>query len=363
MISILYVRGCIIEANKEDTDQDVLTKRDIKKININLSNDIYFDIQHNLEPITGCRLIENTITDYPVSIAGQMINEGSWLGVVEVDNSEIEQLLLNGKIKGFSLFSYANGFSAYKDVIDTADVHPLFISFVEYPANQVLFEVLDRDMYISKMGAVNLAEEEKSFIDKIKDLIKTEEESASIEKADEEVVEEKATEIEKAQCEEISKADEEATEEKEEATDIEKTAEPISEEPTTPNNEDVSSLGEEPTNTDDIVEKPKEEDVNAVAKEDVVAGEKLETQEGIEKDESGVTNAEVLQAIKDLTDAILLVVTPNEEVVDDVVEEITTEEEPETYIIKQATQKADNIVKGEGTQKRKYFDMLGRKIE
>ena len=132
MITILYIRGCIIEANKEDSDQDILTKEDIKKININLTSDIYFDIQHNCEPITGCRLIENTIIDYPVSIGGQMINPGSWVGTVEVNNSDLEQLILNGTIKGFSLFSYAGGNTTYKEVLDKADVYPLFISFVEY---------------------------------------------------------------------------------------------------------------------------------------------------------------------------------------------------------------------------------------
>ena len=37
------------------------------------------------------------------------------------------------------------------------------------------------------------------------------------------------------------------------------------------------------------------------------------------------------------------------------------DEEPETYIIKQATTKVDKKIE-KGTEKKKYFDMLGRKL-
>lgn len=371
MISILYVRGCIIEADKEDTDHDVLSKKDIKKININLSNDIYYDIQHNLEPVQGCRLIENAVVDYPVTIANQTVNEGSWLCVIEVDNEDLEELLLKKKVKGFSLFSYGNGASSYNELMDTSDVHPLFISFVEYPANQVLFEVLDRDMYISKMEAVKLADEEKSLIDKIKDLLKSYDEKA----------EEPAKEEEKP-AEEAKPAEEEKEIAKEETVNKDKPAQQYM------GNPDVSQLGEQPDKA--VVEnQPKGENINAVAKEgeeetkeapaeegqkqepakqeppvaektqEAVPGEKKETQEGaVEKDESGVTNQDILNAINALIELISSQQTVEEVPLDSEV----VAEEPETYIIKQATQKADKVVENK-TEKKQYFDMLGRKIE
>lgn len=377
MISILYVRGCIIEADKEDTDHDVLSKKDIKKININLSNDIYYDIQHNLEPVQGCRLIENAVVDYPVTVANQTVNEGSWLCVIEVDNEDLEDLLLKKKVKGFSLFSYGNGASSYNELIDTSDVHPLFISFVEYPANQVLFEVLDRDMYISKMEAVKLADEEKSLIDKIKDLLKSYDDVKA-----EEPAEEKPAEKEE------KPAEEEKEIAKEETVNKDKPAQQYM------GNPDVSSLGEQPDKA--VVEnQPKGENINAVAKgegeeevkevppeegqkeeppkqapaeeekpvvekaEEAVPGEKMETQEGaVEKDESGVTNQDILNAINALIEAIA-----SQPVVEEVpLDEQVATEEPETYIIKQATQKVDKVVK-EPKQEKQYFDMLGRKIE
>ena len=253
-------------------------------------------------------------------IANQKVNAGSWYCVVEVDNDVIEQKLVNGEIKGFSLFSYANGASSYKDVPDTSDVHPLFISFVKYPANQVLFEVLDKEMYISKMEAVKMSDKDKSLLDKLKELLNSYDEKK--------VSDEKETEISK-----------EETVDKKEVAD-QKVPNP-----------DVSELGEDPTK-EEIKDKSVDDSVNAVAKEKT---ECEETQEGIKKEEE-VSNADILEAIIELVKAI-------KESKNDVKEEVVKpeDEEPETYIIKQATTKVDKKIE-KGTEKKKYFDMLGRKL-
>lgn len=352
MITILYIRGCIIEANKEDSDQDILTKEDIKKININLTSDIYFDIQHNCEPITGCRLIENTVIDYPISIGGQMINPGSWVGTVEVNNSDLEQLILNGTIKGFSLFSYAGGNTTYKEVLDKADVYPLFISFVEYPANHILFEVLDRDSYISKMEDENLADE-KSLIDKIKELLtkyeeSTTEEEAIVDKEVEETAVEKAEELE----DEVVKPqtiEEQPTAEDVVETDTEVQSQQLSEEKT---------VEKEP-----VVVKEEEETVCQKADEEPsIAVETQEEEPVVEKDETGVTNADLLTVLVEIRDALV-----NESAEESVEEEIVTveevlEEEPETYIIKQASAKVEEMAQKKKEPKQ-YFDMFGKKIQ
>ena len=363
MITILYIRGCIIEANKEDSDQDILTKEDIKKININLTSDIYFDIQHNCEPITGCRLIENTVIDYPVSIAGQMINPGSWVGTVEVNNSELEQLILNGTIKGFSLFSYAGGNTTYKEVLDKSDVYPLFISFVEYPANHILFEVLDRDSYISKMEGENLADE-KSLIDKIKELLTKYEESTD----------EEETIVDKEVEESVAEATEEETavEKAEELEDEVVEPQPIEEQPQA---EDVvetdtevqpQQLSEDKTIEEEPVVVKEEE--NVCQKADEEPSVEIETQEEepvVEKDETGVTNADLLSVLVEIRDALVsddIEESVEEEMV--TVEEVLTEdEEPlETYIIKQASAKVEAVTETKKEPKQ-YFDMFGKKIQ
>ena len=358
MITILYIRGCIIEANKEDSDQDILTKEDIKKININLTSDIYFDIQHNCEPITGCRLIENTIIDYPVSIGGQMINPGSWVGTVEVNNSDLEQLILNGTIKGFSLFSYAGGNTTYKEVLDKADVYPLFISFVEYPANHILFEVLDRDSYISKMEDESLADE-KSLIDKIKELLNkyeetSEEEQNIVDKEVEEITEEE-TAVEKAEELEDEVVEPEKIEEKSEATDVVESEENLQPE----------QLSEDKTVEEEPVVVKEDVEDTACQKADEEPSVAVETQEEepvVEKDETGITNADLLGVLIEIRDALINDV--EEEITE---EEIVTveealEEEPETYIIKQASAKVEEVAQKKEEPKQ-YFDMFGKKIQ
>lgn len=358
MITILYIRGCIIEANKEDSDQDILTKEDIKKININLTSDIYFDIQHNCEPITGCRLIENTIIDYPVSIGGQMINPGSWVGTVEVNNSDLEQLILNGTIKGFSLFSYAGGNTTYKEVLDKADVYPLFISFVEYPANHILFEVLDRDSYISKMEDESLADE-KGLIDKIKELLNkyeetSEEEQNIVDKEVEEITEEE-TAVEKAEQLEDEVVEPQPIEEQSTAEDVVETDTRVQPQQLS----EDKTVEEEP-----VVVKEDVEDTTCqkADEEPSIAVETQEKEPVVEKDETGITNADLLNVLIEIRDALI---NDSEEEITE--EEIVTveealEEEPETYIIKQASAKVDNVAQNKKEPKQ-YFDMFGKKIQ
>ena len=358
MITILYIRGCIIEANKEDSDQDILTKEDIKKININLTSDIYFDIQHNCEPIIGCRLIENTIIDYPVSIGGQMINPGSWVGTVEVNNSDLEQLILNGTIKGFSLFSYAGGNTTYKEVLNKADVYPLFISFVEYPANHILFEVLDRDSYISKMEDESLADE-KGLIDKIKELLNkyeetSEEEQNIVDKEVEEITEEE-TAVEKAEQLEDEVVEPQPIEEQSTAEDVVETDTQVQPQQLS----EDKTVEEEP-----VVVKEDVEDTTCqkADEEPSIAVETQEKEPVVEKDETGITNADLLNVLIEIRDALI---NDSEEEITE--EEIVTveealEEEPETYIIKQASAKVDNVAQNKKEPKQ-YFDMFGKKIQ
>lgn len=231
--------------------------------------------------------------------------------------------MVNREIQGFSLFSYANGASKYKEVPDTSDVHPLFISFVEYPANQVLFEVLDRDMYISKMEAVKMADEDKSLLDKLKDLLNSydEEVSKSDDKETEETVKEEVVEEK-----EIAK-----TENSEEEVKEEKPAE-----------------GEKVETQEKSDEEPLDDEIK---KEETPV-----TETGTTVKEEEVSNADVLEAIIQLTKII------KEYQTNAVVEEETVKEEPETYIIKQATSKVDKKVNKENKNEKQYFDILGRKI-
>lgn len=315
---MIFVRGCIIEADKKDSHNDILNKEDIKKINRNLG-DIQFDTQHDLEKFEGCRVIENTVYDTEVTIGEKTLNKGSWVLTAEVDNPSVEKRIADGELNGYSLFSYAGGKTSYNDVMDKADVYPIFLSFVKDPANQIPFEVLSEDEYISKSEKKVMADDKK-ILDKIRELLSTEEQ----EPQKEDVPEEEA----------ISKEDEPVTEppkEEGEEEAIEKSEE-------APQEEDEAPVEEE------AIEKACDEKEGAV--------EKSATEE--------ISNAE----IKELLLEVITLLTPTEEEPveeEEVIDEPASEEEAKQYIVKQATQKNENIAKVIKESKPR-FDLFGRKL-
>ena len=307
-INIIFIRGIISEADIKDTDGDVLSKSDIKKMLLNLEDDCFFDINHDLNPVSGIKIIENFVSDTPLIINGAKVHQGSWIVTLEVDNEDIENAIRQGKINGFSLFSYADGKERYNDVENKERIKPLAISLVEFPANRRNFEIMDRESYISKMETKEMADE-KSVIQKIKDIISASEASETI------VKEEKV---------------EEPTIAKEE----------------TPQAEDTQNIVKE-------AEEPIEED-------EPVAEEPQEIPQEEEIEEDAVTMAE----IKDLLLQIIEYVQA--EPVEEAKEEPPADEEPaeepeEEYIVKQATDKEASIEEPQ-IPKQEKFDLYGRKL-
>lgn len=233
---MLYVRGCLIEAEAKDSQGDTLSKEDIKKININLDA-VKFDSNHSQISLKGCRLLENAIHDNEVIINNTTINPGSWIITVEVNNPELEKRLTNGELRGFSIYcKEVHDATRYNEIQDASDVYPIFISFVENPANQLDFEVLDNEKYIKKSEGEEMADngilkEIHEFLSRLAKMLdeparkEEEEESEStapkkdeiIQKAEGADTEEKAEEPEgKAETKPEEKAEEEKEEPKNE---------------------------------------------------------------------------------------------------------------------------------------------------
>lgn len=331
---MLYVRGCIVQADTNDKHKDLLTKEDIKKININFG-DIRFDEHHTRHEVSGCRLIENTVTDYPITIDHIRLKPGSWIATVEVDNPDLEDDIHNHRVNGFSLFSYAGGAESYREVLDKSDVYPLFLSFVEDPANMIPFEVLTADEYISKSSKdENIMADEKSILDKIKELVNSAEEEPAIEKEAE----------------------------AEETTVEEDVAEPAQEEAPEAEKDDDGAVEKE---AGEAVETQEEE---VIVEEDDSAPEETEDapvdEEAIEKD-AGVN----LEEIRDLLIQVITILTPTEEEPDapeaeeEAVEEEAADEDvvEEKYIVKNATHKHETLEEPAPKASPK-FDLFGRKL-
>lgn len=298
----LYVKACIIQNGVADFHNDVLDTTDIKKIFTSFNNQDNFEIYHEEIPIQEVSLMENYISKTDEQIGSTTVPAGSWMATIRVDNPTIKQKLLNGDFGGVSLNNRVKtscstnlvGNITYSDLRDAECVIPIYISFVEDPANMVGLHIMDYDVYIHKSKNENenggkemsLLEDLKALINKAEeeveetpaeDPVEEEIQKEATEEATEEESEEVAVEEEVAE-EEIQKeadategveATEEATEEpviekseeteSEEGTEIQKEAEEIIEEVVEEATEfnveaEIQTLKEELANLKAIVE-------------------------------------------------------------------------------------------------------------
>ncbi len=300
MTEALIVNGVIIANGVADSDGDVLTKKDIKTIFMKYQRDT--DTMHTNIKNFGVEVFASWISEIDTEINGKVVPAGSWCATLKVTNEKLIQCITEGKLNGFSLGSvsekaftpkywFINKSLNYRDIKDIEEVIPLFISFVDKPANQYEWEIMTYDAYINKneKDVIEMTEVENkdemisiSALERVKDLfgINKSETEVTVEKAEEnEVVEtteetadetvtalfekldtiieqnnqilqsiNKAEEDETADDEEIEKAEEE--EEKEDASSEEEKDEEIEKEETSEESEEDKK--EEEKEEDDV---------------------------------------------------------------------------------------------------------------
>lgn len=170
----LIVRGVVIPCGLSDNTNDApQSKKDIKKIFTNYLNH-ETDVQHTFVKNFNVYTLENTLTETETVIAGQKVPAYSWIASVMVINPEIQQMIREKKLNGFSLGAvsdqslnenadFLNKSLRYEDLNDSEDLNPLFISLVEYPANGFKFEVYDYESFLEKSyKSDNMSENEKT---------------------------------------------------------------------------------------------------------------------------------------------------------------------------------------------------------
>lgn len=202
MTEALIVNGVIIANGVQDSDGDVLTKKDIKTIFTKYQRDT--DTMHTNIKNSGVEVFASWISEIDTEVNGKVVPAGSWLATLKVTNEKLIQCILEGKLNGFSLGSvsekaftpkywFINKSLNYRDIKDIEEVIPLYISFVDKPANQYDFEVMSYDAYINKnekdVEEMTEIEKEKEMIsvsalERIKGLFVTKSEEA-VEKAEE----------------------------------------------------------------------------------------------------------------------------------------------------------------------------------
>ena len=255
----LYVKCCIIQNGVPDFHDDVLNSEDIKKIFTTFNNQSSFEIYHNEIPITEVSLLENYISTSDEVIAETTVPAGSWNAVIRVDNPTIKEHLLNNDFGGVSLNNRVQtscsaglaGDITYADLRDAECVIPVYISFVEAPANNVGLHIMDYNVYIRKSKQIG-GKENMSLLEDLKALVSKAE--AQVETTEAEPVEvEKSETVEDAEVVEIEKeapAEEEEEKEETETEEVEEEKEEIkkaeeNEEEITAEEETVVELGVE----------------------------------------------------------------------------------------------------------------------
>ena len=264
----LYVKCCIIQNGVADFNNDVLDSTDIKKIFTTFNNQSSFEIYHNEIPVNEVSLLENYISTNDEVIANTTVPEGSWNAVIRVDNPQIKEHLLNNDFGGVSLNNRVQtrcsagltGEITYADLKDAECVIPIYISFVESPANQVGLHIMDYNVYIQKSKNNRNGGKEMSLLEDLKALIsKAEKEEAETEDetTEAEPVQEEAETDEEEEVKKIEK--EAANEEEEEAEKIKKAE---GEEPTTASEEPVAEQVTDEVNLEKEIAMLKEEIAN-----------------------------------------------------------------------------------------------------
>ena len=259
----LYVKCCIIQNGVPDFHDDVLNSEDIKKIFTTFNNQSSFEIYHNEIPITEVSLLENYISTSDEVIAETTVPAGSWNAVIRVDNPTIKEHLLNNDFGGVSLnnrvqTSCSTGLAGditYADLRDAECVIPVYISFVEAPANNVGLHIMDYNVYIKKSKNIG-GKENMSLLEDLKALISKAEKEAETTEAKPVEKSEEVEDVEVVEIEKEAPADEEPKEEEEEAP-----AEPQDDDNKEEAEEIEKAEGEEPIAEEVVAEVDEEMDI------------------------------------------------------------------------------------------------------
>lgn len=340
----LYVKCCVIQNGVADYHDDVLDSEDIKKIFTSFNNQSNFEVYHNEIPLESVSLLENYISTNDEVIAGTTVPKGSWNAVIRVDNPQIKEQLLHNDFGGVSLNNRVatkcstglEGAITYSDLRDAECVIPIFISFVDEPANKVGLHIMNYDVYIRK--SKDREDSEMSLLEDLKALIsKAEEEDSSTEDATIEKAEESNSEEEKEEP-----VEEEATEEVAETTE-EETVEEEKKEEDKPVIEKAES---EDSEEDEKVTIEKAED----SVEDIV-------EEAIETEAESDMEAE-LKKLREELDAIWEIIAPMEEDETNPIDEtVTAEDTTDEPII---TKSAKAVIVEESATSMDFYERTGR---
>ena len=217
MITItLFIHCCVVPADVNDSDGDILTSDEIKELYKAFNNRDNFELYHNRVLLNEINLFENYLTRAEEKIGNQIVPVGSWVATMKSDNEELNDLILKNEITGVSLTNIIKdscplkpntkyedpNYYDYADLKDISCIQPLSISFVEEPANMFGMHVYDEANFIIKSKKAR----KMGLLEDLKKLL------SSYEKKEDETTQEEVEVVEEA-VEEVEQIEEETAEE------------------------------------------------------------------------------------------------------------------------------------------------------
>ena len=156
----LFLHGVVIANGLPDTDNDVLTKEDIRKLNSSyVSHET--DTNHDFLKNFGVEIIESYISKTEETVGDKKVPIGSWLVSMMVSDDKLKSNIRQGRLDGFSLASQPDSSgevnietlfkrNTYSDYKDVDALTPTFISIVKNAANKFKFDYYSYETYITK---------------------------------------------------------------------------------------------------------------------------------------------------------------------------------------------------------------------
>lgn len=156
----LFITGVVIANGVEDSDGDILNKKEIKQLNSSyLSQNT--DTNHDFLENYGVKIIENYISKVDEVIGEKNVPAGSWICKMVIWDEKIKEQIRQGRINGLSLASQPdddsisnedclNKRNTYSQFKNMDQLTPTFISLVKNPANGYNLDYYSYKTYVTK---------------------------------------------------------------------------------------------------------------------------------------------------------------------------------------------------------------------
>lgn len=164
----MFIKTCVLPCSTDeeqfpDCREQTYTSDEIAVLLSTEANNCYFDYNHDNMVLDNIVTVQNYQSKTEETINDTIIPIGSWIKIIFSENSFLNNKILNGEVRGvsndFTIDTDKNycecnkelpsGINAvlYEDIPEKECIVQTFLSFVDYPCNQMPIEAYDYEEY------------------------------------------------------------------------------------------------------------------------------------------------------------------------------------------------------------------------